>query len=133
MDGSDPDPFGQVSAVREVLTDIGAGDVAEQLVINKIDLADEGMLQSLRTRFPGAVFASARTGEGLDEVRAVVEKRLPVPGAEVTALVPYARGDLIDRIHREGELLTVEHTAEGTLVVARVHDDLAGELAGFPA
>jgi GTP-binding protein HflX len=133
VDGSDPDPFGQVAAVREVLADIGASDVAEQLVINKIDLADEGMLQSLRTRFPGAVFASARTGEGLDEVRAIVEQRLPNPGTEVTALVPYARGDLIDRIHREGELLTVEHRGDGTFVVARVHDDLAGELAGFPA
>ncbi|HEX7397815.1 MAG TPA: GTPase HflX, partial [Propionibacteriaceae bacterium] len=133
VDGSDPDPFGQVAAVREVLADIGAGDVAEQLVINKIDQADSGMLQSLRTRFSGAVFASARTGEGLDEVRAIIEQRLPNPGTEVTALVPYSRGDLIDRIHREGELITIEHTGDGTRVVARVHDDLAGELAGFPA
>ncbi len=133
VDGSDPDPFGQVAAVREVLADIGAGDVPEQLVINKIDQADSGMLQSLRTRFAGAVFASARTGEGMDEVRAIIEQRLPVPGTEVTALVPYSRGDLIDRIHREGELITVEHTGEGTRVVARVHGDLAGELAGFPA
>ncbi len=133
VDGSDPDPFGQVAAVREVLADIGAGDVAEQLVINKIDQADSGMLQSLRTRFSGAVFASARTGEGLDEVRAIIEQRLPSPGSEVTALVPYSRGDLIDRIHREGELITIEHTGDGTRVVARVHDDLAGELAGFPA
>ncbi len=133
VDASDPDPFGQVTAVREVLEDIGAGDVAEQLVINKIDQADPDMLQALRTRFAGAVFASARTAEGLDEVRAVVERRLPTPGTEVTALVPYARGDLIDRIHREGELVTLEHTAQGSLVVARVHSDLAGELSGFPA
>ncbi|HET7724973.1 MAG TPA: GTPase HflX [Propionibacteriaceae bacterium] len=133
VDGSDPDPFGQVAAVREVLADIGAGDVAEQLVVNKIDLADDGMLQALRTRFPGVLFASARTGEGLDEVRAMVEQRLPTPGTEVTALVPYARGDLLDRIHREGELVTLEHTGDGTLVVARVHDDLAGELGAFPA
>jgi len=133
VDGSDPDPFGQVAAVREVLADIGAGDVAEQLVINKIDLAESGMLQSLRTRFSGAVFASARTGEGMDEVRAIIEQRLPNPGTEVTALVPYSRGDLIDRIHREGELITVEHTGDGTRIVARVHDDLAGELSDFPA
>ncbi len=133
VDGSDPDPFGQVSAVREVLAEIGAGNVAEQLVINKIDQADPEMLQGLRTRFPEAVFASARTGEGIDDVRAVVERRLPTPGTEVTALVPYSRGDLLDRIHREGELVTLEHTADGTKVVARVHDDLAGELGGFPA
>ena len=132
VDGSDADPFGQVSAVREVLADIGAGNVAEQLLINKVDLADPGMLQSLRTRFPDAIFASARTGEGLEEVRAVVERRLPTPGTEVTALVPYSRGDLLDRIHREGELVTLEHTGDGTRVVARVHADLAGELGNYP-
>mgnify|MGYP000215103314 CR=1 FL=1 len=131
VDGSDPDPYGQVAAVREVLADIGAADVPEQLVINKSDLADPTALQALRTRFPDAVFVSARTGEGIDELRAVTEGRLPRPGVELTALVPYARGDLLERIHREGELVSQEHTGEGTRVVARVHPNLAGELAAY--
>jgi GTP-binding protein HflX len=48
---------------------------------------------------------------------------------QVDVLVPYARGDLIDRIHREGELVAYEHTGLGTQVVARVGQALAAELA----
>ena len=79
-------------------------------------------------RFPDAVFVSARTGAGIDELRARLEQRLPRPEIEVRALVPYDRGDLINRIHAGGEFLSSEHTEHGTLVVARVNADLAGEL-----
>ena len=131
VDGSDPDPFGQVAAVRTVLGEIGASGVAEQLVINKIDAAADDVLLALRGRFPDALLVSARTGEGVPELLARIEERLPRPSVEVRALVPYARGDLIDRIHNAGEFLSAEHTASGTLVVARVNADLAGELARF--
>ncbi|HQY99073.1 MAG TPA: GTPase HflX, partial [Propionicimonas sp.] len=79
VDGSDPDPFGQVTAVHTVLTEIGAANVAEQLVINKIDAAEPDALLALRGRFPDAVFVSARTGAGMDELLARVEERLPRP------------------------------------------------------
>ncbi len=128
LDGSDADPFGQVTAVRTVLSEIGAADVAEQLVVNKTDAADPDALLALRGRFPDAVFVSARTGAGIDELRARLEQRLPRPEIEVRALVPYDRGDLINRIHAGGEFLSSEHTEHGTLVVARVNADLAGEL-----
>ncbi|MFT4226490.1 GTPase HflX [Micropruina sp.] len=131
VDGSDPDPEGQIKAVRTVLAEIGAGNIAEQLVINKIDRADATTLAGLRTRYPDAVFVSARTGEGIDDLTRRVEERLPRPAVEVTALVPYARGDLIDKIHTSGEIMTLEHTADGTAVTARVNRGLAGELAPF--
>ncbi|WP_298133839.1 GTPase HflX [Micropruina sp.] len=131
VDGSDPDPEGQIKAVRTVLAEIGAGNVAEQLVINKIDRADATTLAGLRTRYPDAVFVSARTGEGIDDLTRRVEERLPRPAVEVNALVPYARGDLIDKIHTSGEIMTLEHTADGTAVTARVNRGLAGELAPF--
>lgn len=131
VDGSDPDPFGQVDAVRKVLGEIGATGVAEQLVINKIDAAAADVLLALRGRFPEAMLVSARTGEGIAELLVRIEERLPRPGVEVRALVPYARGDLIDRIHSAGEFISSEHTETGTLVVARVNADLAGELARY--
>jgi GTP-binding protein HflX len=131
VDGADPDPFGQVSAVRTVLNEIGAAEVPEQLVINKIDAADADMLMALRGRFPDAVFVSARTGEGMDALRARLEERLPRPAIEVQALVPYDRGDLINRIHTTGEFVSSDHTEHGTRVVARVNADLAGELARY--
>ena len=131
VDAADPDPVGQINAVRTVLAEIGANDIAEQIVFNKIDLTDEASLVPLRTVVPDALFVSARTGAGMDELRARLEERLPRPAVEVRALVPYARHDLIDRIHKAGEILSTEHTGDGTLVVARVNEDLAGELAGF--
>ena len=131
VDGSDPDPEGQIKAVRTVLAEIGAADIAEQLVINKVDRADATTLAGLRTRYPDAVFVSARTGEGMPDLARRVEERLPRPAVEVNALVPYARGDLIDKIHTGGEILTMEHTADGTAVTARVNRGLAGELAPF--
>ncbi|GAA1396493.1 GTPase HflX [Luteococcus peritonei] len=131
VDGSDADPVGQVQAVRQVLNEIGAGEVPEQLVINKIDRADADSLQVLRTTYPEAVFVSARTGEGIEQLRALAENRLPSPEVQVDALIPYERGDLVDKIHRNGQFLTMEHTGEGTRVVARVHPELAGELKPF--
>jgi GTP-binding protein HflX len=131
VDASDPDPDGQVSAVRAVLADIGAGDVAEQIVLNKADQADPGVLTALRGSYPGAVIASARTGQGLDDVRAVLEQRLPRPEVAVRVLLPYDRGDLLNRIHQAGEITTLEHTEDGTVVTARVQGSLAGELAPY--
>ncbi len=133
VDASDPDPVGQINAVRTVLNEIGANTIPEQIVFNKIDLASAADLVPLRTVAPDALFVSARTGAGLDEVRARLEERLPRPAVEVRALIPYARHDLVDRIHKAGEIITTEHTGEGTLVVARVNAGLAGELAGFSA
>ncbi|MCW5952770.1 MAG: GTPase HflX [Propionibacteriaceae bacterium] len=131
VDGSDADPFGQIRAVREVLSGIGAAGIAEQLVVNKIDQAEPDALLALRGAHTDAIFVSARTGEGIDALRARLEERLPRPELEVEALVPYDRGDLINRIHQAGEFLTSEHTADGTLVRARVNADLAGELARY--
>ncbi len=131
VDGSDPDPQGQISAVRQVLSDIGAANNPELLVVNKTDAADPDTLTILRGLYPDAVFVSCRTGEGIDTVRAAIEAHLPQPQVEVRALVPYARGDLIDRIHQTGTLLHEEHTGDGTLITARVYPDLAADLADF--
>ena len=131
VDASDPDPEGQIAAVRQVLAEIGASDVPELLVCNKADLADETTLLALRAGHPGCVVVSARTGHGLAELADAVEARLPNPEVRVETLIPYSRGDLMDRIHRTGTIETLEHTGEGTRVCARVHPGLAEELGEY--
>jgi len=131
VDGSHPDPEGQLAAVREVFAEIGASGVPELVVINKSDAADPLVVQRLLSREPHSVAASARTGEGIAELLEAIEADLPHPGVEVSVLVPYDRGDLVNRLHEQGEVLSVEHVAEGTLVSARVHEGLASELEQF--
>ncbi|WP_370864638.1 GTPase HflX [Nocardioides agariphilus] len=131
VDGSHPDPEGQIAAVRQVLGEIGADKVPEVIVINKVDAADPMVVARLRQREPHSVVVSAKTGEGVDDVLRMVEDELPRPGVEFEALVPYARGDLLDRLHREGEIESMEHTGDGTRVTGRATEALAGELASF--
>ena len=133
VDGSDIDPMGQVAAVRKILSDIGAGDIKELMVINKIDQADEAVLIELRHHLGRAIFCSALTGEGIEEVREAIEASLPAPEVTVRVVLPYDRGDLLNRIHQESDLLSLEHLGEGTLVSARVHPELAAELKQYRA
>ncbi len=131
VDGSHADPEGQIAAVREVFAEIHADRVPELIVINKADQADPMVLARLQAREPHSVVVSAKTGEGIADVLALVEAELPRPGVEFKALLPYERGDLIDRLHRHGEIDQMEHTADGTRVSGRANPDLAGELAAY--
>src|SRR5579863_295510 len=128
VDGSDPDPFAQLSAVREVLREIGAGDVPELVVINKSDVADPIVVKALQLRERGCAVVSARTGAGVDDLLATLERVLPRRDREVRAVVPYERGDLLARAHEEGQVLDLRHGADGTLLTARVPQWLAAEL-----
>jgi len=128
VDGSDEAPEDQISAVREVLAEIGAQDVPELVVINKADLAESDTLARLLRREPHAVVVSARTGAGLSELAEAIELDLPGAWVEINVLVPYTRGDLLSRAHREGEVLSEEHGDMGTQLKALVPPALAGQL-----
>ena len=130
VDGSDADPQAQMSAVREVLAEIGAADVPEIVVINKADTADPVEVNGLQAKERDCVVVSALTGSGIDDLLATVDARLPRRDREVSVLVPYGRGDLVARAHQEGEVLAVRHAAEGTELTARVPAGLAAELTG---
>jgi GTP-binding protein HflX len=129
VDGSDDVPEEQLTAVREVLAEIGASHVPEIVVVNKADAADPVVVARLLRREPHAVVVSARTGVGIDELLAQIEVDLPHAAVAVDIVVPYSRGDLVARAHREGELEKVEHVETGTRLVGRVHEGLAAELA----
>jgi GTP-binding protein HflX len=131
VDGSHPNPEGQIAAVREVLADIDATDVRELIVINKADAADPMVIARLQAREPHTVVVSAKTGRGIAEALARVEAELPRPAIEFEVLLPYSRGDLVDKIHRAGEIESIEHTADGSLVRGRASEALAGELAQY--
>jgi GTP-binding protein HflX len=116
-----------------VLADVDAHNVPELIVLNKADAADPEVIARLRSRERSLVVVSARTGQGLDELRARLDDLLPRPDVEVEVLVPYDRGDLVSRIHADGEVLAEQHLAEGTHLRAKVMPALAGELTSFTA
>ncbi|MGW4796535.1 GTPase HflX [Nonomuraea sp. NPDC004297] len=130
VDGSHPDPEGQLAAVREVFADIeGASAIPEIVVINKADAADREVLDRIVRRERDSIVVSARTGKGIPELMELIEERLPRLDHEIHLLIPYERGDLISRAHKEGEVLSVDHVEDGTILHARVLPSLSQELS----
>lgn len=131
VDGAHPAPEEQLAAVREVIRDVGAADVPEIVVVNKADAADPLVLQRLLRAEKHGLTVSARTGQGIDELRELIDNELPHPSVELEVLLPYTEGKLVSRVHSQGEVLSEEHTEHGTLLKARVHEELAAELRAF--
>ena len=122
-DGAARDLDSQVTAVREVLAEIGAARIPEVLALNKSDLLSEVERARLERRFPGAILVSALEGEGLEALLTPVDEAIPSPPVEVRLRVPYDRQEVVARLHREAEVLRADPKEEGTLVEARVRED----------
>lgn len=131
VDGSHPDPGSQLATVRDVIGDVGARDIPEIVVFNKSDLVSDDDRLVLRGLEPKAIFVSARTGEGIDELQARISELLPAPEVETTMLVPYDRGEVISRLHVAGRVLSTDYVEEGTLVKAMVHPRNLDDVAEF--
>ncbi|HZQ77222.1 MAG TPA: GTPase HflX [Acidimicrobiia bacterium] len=118
VDASSPEAERQIDAVRSVLRELGAGEVPELLVANKLDVADPEALVALKGL--GAVPVSAATGEGVDAFLETLADRLRALNAVVELSVPYERGDVLAALHREGEVLVEIHDEQATRVRARL-------------
>jgi GTPase len=120
VDASDVDPDGQMAAVREVLGEIGAADIPELVVFNKIDAAEPTAITRLRNLHPDAEFISARTGEGIDELLETVARLVSVGNVVLRLNIPYSRSDLIAAAHQLGEVLVEKHEDAGAILEVRL-------------
>ena len=125
VDGAHPDPASQIATVRDVIGEVGARELPELIAINKSDLLDDDARLLLRGLVPDAVFVSAKTGEGIDELQARIAALLPNPEVEVTVVVPYERGDLVSLLHERGRIIATDYVESGT----RVHAFATPEIA----
>src|SRR5581483_7912228 len=91
-----------VRAVADVLREIGAGALPVQLVLNKIDRVDEIARRRLANRFPDAPQVSARTGEGLEELKALVAGRFGGRVERVRLSIPYDQGARLAELYALG-------------------------------
>ncbi|HEX2234804.1 MAG TPA: GTPase HflX [Actinomycetota bacterium] len=123
----------QLAAVGAVLHDIGVVGKPTVVVLNKIDQLSEPELDKLRGRYSEAVAVSASTGAGVDALRDRVAEELMRLEVEVTLEIPFDRGELVARVHREGEVIEESYTERGTRLVARMGRDSLPGLEGFLA
>jgi GTP-binding protein HflX len=131
VDGSDPDPAGQIAAVREVLLEIGAAELPELIVFNKTDLIADQARVRLANLYPEALFISALEGEGLDTLVERIGELLERATVTLTLEIPYARGDVVAAAHRFGEVIEEKHDDNGMILEVRVPETSRSRFAQF--
>ncbi len=133
LDASAPEAQAAVMkhSVEQTLDEIGAGECARLLVLNKVDLLDEDAGEELRLRHPDAVLVSGETGEGLEDLKQRIERELAHMLRPLELLVPYADGGSLAELHELAGAVRREDTAEGVRVHALVPARLAARFARF--
>src|ERR1700709_1455302 len=121
-----------MKAVDEVLEEIGTGEKPRLLGLNKADLLSEEERHAATLAHPEAALVSAVDGEGLDQLRAMIETAFDETLAEGELLVPYTEGGRLPELHEVAGEAGGRGRGDGVLVHAKVavselhrFDDLA--------
>jgi GTP-binding protein HflX len=120
-----------LSAVDDVLGEIGAGDRPRLLALNKVDLLDDEDRRALSFRYPRATQVSAATGEGIEDLADAIEARFLSSLRPMDLLVPYGEGGRLSELHDLAGEMEREDTAEGVRVRARVPAGVAARFERF--
>ena len=126
IDASNPAWMEQAEVVEGLIQSLGAGSTPRLEVFNKCDLCPGEILPHGEDR----VAVSARTGEGLDELREKMAQRLDAGRKKVTLSIPYGQGGILDQLYREAQVESVEY-AETIQVVATCTPITLGKLKDY--
>ena len=121
-DGSSKEMFSQHDTVEEVLAELGATEQKRIEVINKCDEGDPDPV------FPGAVLISAKTGEGLEDLKQKIAEALQASHKPVTFRIPFSRYGLLSEIRPLGRVLAENHTDTGTELTLMIASEDAERL-----
>ena len=130
VDGSAADPTAHMNAVAQVLSDIDASEVPQLIVFNKADLGG-GDVERLVASNPGSVGVSAFSGEGTEDVLLAIGDRLRALSTVYELFIPWARGDALASVHREGQVVVEITEEDGMRLRARLEEASASRLRPF--
>ena len=132
LDVGSPEIDAHARTTLELLNELGAKDKKIITVFNKVDaLWEKSAKQDLSIRFPDALFISARTGEGIQQLQDKMEEIIEANCEQVRLLIPHERYDLVARLHREGGVRKEKATDEGFYLLGSVPDRLLPLLLPF--
>jgi GTP-binding protein HflX len=128
-DASNPAVLEQIAAVYHVLEELEIEQKRTQLVLNKADaVADGGVLDALRLRYPQAIAVSARKGIGLDLLAARVSETLSSHFADVDIETDAGNGRLMALLAAHGEILSRQFTDNRVRIHCRIPKHVLAQL-----
>jgi GTP-binding protein HflX len=129
-DASNPAVFEQITAVYNVLAEIGIEAKDTLLVLNKIDATDMAQVAGLLGRYPRAIPISARSGKGLDQLAAAVSESLTHGFLDVDVETGVENGRLLAQLAAHGEVLSKRYNESRVIVHCRLPRKALGHLQG---
>ncbi|MCL4554038.1 MAG: GTPase HflX [Actinobacteria bacterium] len=131
IDASHSQAIAQANAVRGVLADIGADDVLQIEVLNKIDQTSDDQLARLTGHFDTPVSTSGLTGVGLDVLVDRIIHEAARASRVLNLVIPYTRGDIVMLAYEQAHVIAESHNEIGTNLTARVPSKLLGKFEEF--
>jgi GTPase len=119
VDASDPTFRDQLQVTREVLQEIGAGEVSSRILLNKRDRLDPADAAALQLEYPEAMMISAKDPEDVTRVRDVIVTFFDGELRQADLFVPYSAHGLIRHVYEGATVLSERHTEEGTYLLVR--------------
>lgn len=123
VDASDPNFRSQLEVTRTVLSEIGADDQDQFLILNKSDQLAPEEIRALRMEYPHAIMISTRKPEDIQRVRDLVLGFFEKGMGEESFLIPYSKSSLTGKIHEKSRVLSEDYEDEGTRVKLRAPKD----------
>ncbi|TFG84100.1 MAG: GTPase HflX [Spirochaetales bacterium] len=132
LDAADPESERHFETTRKVLTEIGADTSRSLVVYNKIDkLEDRSVMEFLARRHPGAIFVSAKSGEGLTELKEAIAAALTADSVDLTLRVPLAEYAVVSLLYREAKILSEDHEDDMVIINCRVPPRLLAKVEPY--
>lgn len=126
VDAANPQVETQMHIVYETLRELGVLGKKTITLFNKQDLEGASQLRDFKADYTLKI--SAKTGEGLDSLKALLEKLLSEEQIYIERLFPYSEAGKIQLIREFGQLLSEEYTDTGIAVKARVPKEIYGKV-----
>ena len=131
VDASSPQFEAQISAVEDVLGQIGAQKVSRVLVFNKVDLLTPEELSALTARHADAVFVSAQERTGIDQLISRISWIAASQDEVLDIVVPYERGDIVSLAHERCRIVSESFEEDGTHLTVQAPASCAGLFEPF--
>lgn len=133
VDASDRLAPGHVDAVNAIIAELGAADVPQIRVLNKLDKCAAESDAEVALQIGARIVAktSATTGSGIDNLLQQVDDALSAMNSPIYALVPFEHGSLLNQVYTSGTIVDLEHLEHGTRIRARVPVSLRAKLEPF--
>lgn len=128
LDASDPNHQDHKRVTEDTLKELGADGIPRIYVMNKADKTEE-IPDNEKVKSSKRVYVSAKTGFGIESLRAMILEEIDAGNEEIEALLPYSRGELTDRIRRIASNVSEEYREDGIFIKACCPKYLAEEIA----